>query len=332
MGAPRNITSWLPNLLGPLDLQGNGASLVPRRQTLNFVGGTVTDNPDFDRTDIALGAGVSPVNLRGSFVSRPAAGAAGRLYFCTDPDVPLVFFDDGSTWHAHGFTQAFSLGGRVPGDFTIVQNGSGATLTDGGGSLLFARSYGGVFNQENWSCATVGAGGAPGTAEAGGTPTPYTCTIGFEFGGSWSAGSGGSAFTNAKPSMGICRRDGTVWSALICHLDQGGFNLINATGNTTGSGISTNFNAGAAALKHRIIWLRVTDDGSDPEPPGAPTSVGTSAVTFHYSVDGKIFKKLWTEHRSVVGSNFAYWHAGLILNPYNSDAYMRVFDFSLAGS
>lgn len=53
----RDLSSWLPTLIGPLDLQGDGESVVPRRATLNFVGGTVTDNPELERTDIALDGG-----------------------------------------------------------------------------------------------------------------------------------------------------------------------------------------------------------------------------------------------------------------------------------
>ncbi|HXG69980.1 MAG TPA: LamG-like jellyroll fold domain-containing protein [Gemmatimonadaceae bacterium] len=59
----RNVSSYLPNLTGPLDLQVGGVDVdVPRRSTINFVGLTVADNPDNERTDItsAGGAGVAP--------------------------------------------------------------------------------------------------------------------------------------------------------------------------------------------------------------------------------------------------------------------------------
>lgn len=55
MTEPRDITSWLPNLLGPLFLQRDGEDVdVPRRQSINLIGATIEDNPDFDRTDIAF--------------------------------------------------------------------------------------------------------------------------------------------------------------------------------------------------------------------------------------------------------------------------------------
>lgn len=52
----RNISSWLPNLLGPIWWWLNGAPQnVPQRSTVNIIGNvTVTDNPDQDRTDIDL--------------------------------------------------------------------------------------------------------------------------------------------------------------------------------------------------------------------------------------------------------------------------------------
>jgi hypothetical protein len=51
----QNVSGWLPNLIGPVVIQGN-ASTVPARPTLNFVGLTVTDNPGAARTDITAAA------------------------------------------------------------------------------------------------------------------------------------------------------------------------------------------------------------------------------------------------------------------------------------
>lgn len=57
-GPPRNLSNWLPNLLGPLNLQANGADFVTRRQTINFTGGiTVTDDPDTESTVITISGG-----------------------------------------------------------------------------------------------------------------------------------------------------------------------------------------------------------------------------------------------------------------------------------
>lgn len=61
----RDLSSWLPTLIGPLDLQGDGESVVPRRATVNFVGGSVVDNPEEERTDISMSVpGGSPQQVQ----------------------------------------------------------------------------------------------------------------------------------------------------------------------------------------------------------------------------------------------------------------------------
>lgn len=63
MAAQRDVSSWLPTLLGPVDLQANGEPWPSRRKIWNFTGGvTVTDHPNdvdpmLSYTEIALGPG-----------------------------------------------------------------------------------------------------------------------------------------------------------------------------------------------------------------------------------------------------------------------------------
>jgi len=49
-------SSWLPNLLGPQDVQQDGTAVdVPRRDTFNFCDGiVVTDEEDYERTRVGL--------------------------------------------------------------------------------------------------------------------------------------------------------------------------------------------------------------------------------------------------------------------------------------
>jgi hypothetical protein len=55
MPLPPDLSSWLPNLIGPLDIQANGTSVTTRRPTLNFSGGaTVTDDSANNRTNISV--------------------------------------------------------------------------------------------------------------------------------------------------------------------------------------------------------------------------------------------------------------------------------------
>lgn len=274
---------------------------------------------------------------RGPFASRPVASdTAPKVYYCDDS--PLVFVRDGSIWYPHGLTQAFGLG-KVAADFTIVQNGSGASLVDDKGTLLFSRDYGGVVNQENWSVAVREAGGAPGPAGGPGTPTPYTCTVGFELigGGAASATPAYSGLSgNPNAVAGVCRHHDTRWSALMLIGAVGGWTLFKGTGATTGSGPSTNFTIAAPMLRDRVVWLRVTDSGANPTPsPGGGNVTGQDACTFWFSVDGVKFTKCWTENRvhgfgNLPGDdNLHTFNAGMIINPFNTDVQMRVFDFSL---
>lgn len=55
MPRPIEVTGWLPNLLGPIDVLEDGAAVdVPRRQKFNLVGCTIEDESDFDRTKITF--------------------------------------------------------------------------------------------------------------------------------------------------------------------------------------------------------------------------------------------------------------------------------------
>jgi hypothetical protein len=93
MTAPLNLSGWLPNLIGPLDVQDDGTS-VTRSAALNFIGLTVEDDPDNGRTNItaeppeAEPAGSDTQcqwNNAGAF-----AGASGLLYHAgtNRPDMP----------------------------------------------------------------------------------------------------------------------------------------------------------------------------------------------------------------------------------------------------
>lgn len=55
--AKRDITGWLPNLIGPISVEINGAPVsAPKRSTWNIKGSTVSiaDNPDNDSTDFTF--------------------------------------------------------------------------------------------------------------------------------------------------------------------------------------------------------------------------------------------------------------------------------------
>lgn len=65
MAKKRNVSSWLANLLGPIDFFLNGvAESVTRREAWNFIGTiTIADDPDNERTNITFGGGGGPAGV-----------------------------------------------------------------------------------------------------------------------------------------------------------------------------------------------------------------------------------------------------------------------------
>ncbi len=54
-----DVSSWLPNLLGPHELTEDGGDPVTARSTWNIIGATITDDPVNERTDIDFTAGAA---------------------------------------------------------------------------------------------------------------------------------------------------------------------------------------------------------------------------------------------------------------------------------
>jgi hypothetical protein len=92
-----NVTSWLPNLLGPVTFLLNGsAQSVPKRLSLNFIGTgiTVEDNSSQDRTDITIptfdvspGTNGNVLTSNGSAWTSAAPSGGGSSPDGTDNDV-----------------------------------------------------------------------------------------------------------------------------------------------------------------------------------------------------------------------------------------------------
>lgn len=112
----RDVTSWLPNLLGPTDFEVDGApQSLPKRSTLNLKGGfSVTDNPTNDSTDIAINA-LGSVVLTGT----PTSG-----------QVPTATGANTATWQTPS-----GGGGTVP-------TGTGIATTTSGAFDAAATGYG----------------------------------------------------------------------------------------------------------------------------------------------------------------------------------------------
>lgn len=89
----QSVSGWLPNLIGPVEIQAAGIAQIPRG-ALNFKGFTLTDNPDNDSVDIAgdfASSGLRIANPAGTFWYTVAGSAiiANRLL-----TIPLLAADD----------------------------------------------------------------------------------------------------------------------------------------------------------------------------------------------------------------------------------------------
>ncbi len=76
------VSSWLPNLIGPLEILDDGGDPVTPRATLNFVGATITDDPDNERTNIVVGGFVAPtgtgfLTVTGGVLDAASTGSSG---------------------------------------------------------------------------------------------------------------------------------------------------------------------------------------------------------------------------------------------------------------
>ena len=177
-----NVSGWLPNLIGPVEVQLNGTAQTPRA-ALNFVGVNLVDNPDQDRIDITpFGASIeSPVitgtvtyqgtlmrilSIPGEFLS---VGAV------TDTIAEFTMLDN--TTCTFDFTVAMRVvgagtkAGSWTGRTTYYRNGGAPVLvgsaeygtaqeTTGGDGVLFAvtgnvvkvRVTGADADNRNWGC------------------------------------------------------------------------------------------------------------------------------------------------------------------------------------
>lgn len=66
----QNVSGWLPNLLGPVELRDDGVVVTPRG-AINFLNCTVTDNPEADSVDVDPGGGGGGGGPLGGSVSGP---------------------------------------------------------------------------------------------------------------------------------------------------------------------------------------------------------------------------------------------------------------------
>lgn len=147
----RDFSSWVPNVLGPLNLQVGGvATDAPRRVTINLVGMSVTDDPDNERTDIQVSAGASD-GVSGTFQTSDGAGGfvgiafgAGVSTFLQTPSgANLASALTSALPASKGGTGLTALGSGVAtmlGTFSSANIASACTDETGSGALVFGTS------------------------------------------------------------------------------------------------------------------------------------------------------------------------------------------------
>lgn len=90
----QDVSGWLPNMIGPVEVQNAGVVQTPRG-ALNLIGVTITDNPTYDRLDITFPAVPTLAAGMGTWLGAPTSAnllaamsdetGTGSLVFGTAP-------------------------------------------------------------------------------------------------------------------------------------------------------------------------------------------------------------------------------------------------------
>lgn len=142
MASPRNVSSYLPNLLGPLDLQQDGVSKGLKRATWNFVGVSIEDDPENERTNFVYTAvPVSTVKVASKVV---------------DADYVLTETDYHVTDKSGGHTHTLPLNPEAGREVRIRSRGAPCTLQGNGKNIKAAGiAPAASYVQAAWEEATV---------------------------------------------------------------------------------------------------------------------------------------------------------------------------------
>jgi hypothetical protein len=165
----------------------------------------------------------------GTLASLPGTPAAsGTLYVCTDS--PYDFLSNGSVWLAYVNSQPVTQ--PILANFTWANQGTSTSDITKGGIYITAPAVAGD-NIRFLSIATPS--------------TPYTITAGMLV-----------SATSNNPYFGIGWSDGTKYAVLIV----GGL-AISVTKYTNVTTFSAQYTASAGANLTNLLWLRITDDGTN---------------------------------------------------------------------
>lgn len=170
----RDVSSWLPNLLGPLDLRLNSAETdVPRRSTINLIGDvSIEDDPDNEATNLYLTAStvlansstgsihdvvstdetgpVSALRMAGAAptITGIASGTSGRKLVVMATGGAVVLANENA--------------GSVAANRIVTGTGANVTVANGSAALLCYDA-----TSSRWRLVGDGAGGGGGSVPTG---------------------------------------------------------------------------------------------------------------------------------------------------------------------
>lgn len=196
---------------------------------------------------------------RGTYASRPAAGTAGNLYFCTDS--PMVFLDTGAAWVQHGPFFSYTAPPLVSTFSAVNAGGRTTTTTDSKGGILMVATDGA--NADDYRLIKKSTPGAAHTLIVHLLPSLEPLNYSGA-GVCWRASSTG----NAQFYGVIVNTNNAV---LICRNESASGNGASPTF-TTGTDLSSISLMNTASLGAGL-WLKLADDG-------------TTNRTFSVSTDG----------------------------------------------
>lgn len=139
-----DVTGWIPNTLGPLELQANGLVISPARPKLNFVGLgiTVEDDADNDATKVEILTSSTPTGTGLRKVVSGTESAAAALLVNADVDAAAAI---AGSKISPDFSAATVRAKKVRlGTTTIATTGNIDALDSSGASIVRLTGAGAV--------------------------------------------------------------------------------------------------------------------------------------------------------------------------------------------
>ncbi len=139
-----DVTGWIPNTLGPLELQANGLVISPARPKLNFVGLgiTVEDDADNDATKVEILTSSTPTGTGLRKVVSGTESAAAALLVNADVDAAAAIA--GSKISPDFSTATVRAKKLRLGTTTIATTGNIDALDSSGASIVRLTGAGAV--------------------------------------------------------------------------------------------------------------------------------------------------------------------------------------------